>query len=172
MIKKKKSKNPTVKIAVISLGVVIILVIGAKWLGWIGKKEEIKVHTSKVESKSIEEKVSASGTVYPIKEIKITPDVAGEIVELLVEEGEEVIPGKLLIKIRPDNFQSALERVVANLNQQKANLSDAEARLDRSKSSFTRLEQEYKRQEKLYKEKVISESDWETAVSNYNIAIH
>lgn len=172
MIKKKKGKNATVKIAAISLGVVIILLIIAKLFGLIGEKEEIQVQVSKVEKKSIEEKVSASGTVYPIKEVKITPDVAGEIVELLVEEGDAVTPGQLLIKIRPDNFQSALERVVANLNQQKANLSDAQARLAKTKSSFTRAEQEYKRQEKLYKDKVISESEWETAVSNYNIAIH
>lgn len=167
---KKKSSN---KLIYILLGVAVVLVIVAvvgKQQGWIGKEKAMDVEFSKASRQTIVEKVSASGSIQPELEVKLTPDVAGEIIELNVEEGDSVMIGDRLIKIRPDNWQSAVDRSLANLNQQKANEADARARLARAKATFDRAELEYNRQKKLYDEKVISDSDWELAVSNYKIA--
>src|SRR5690606_32085515 len=111
--------------------------------------------------------VSASGENQPEVEVKLSPDVAGEIIELHVAEGDSVAMGKLLVKIRPDNFVSALERTRANLNQQMANSSQAKAALQRSEAQFTQAELNFNRQKRLYEEKAISDADFETARANY-----
>ncbi|HET7178616.1 MAG TPA: efflux RND transporter periplasmic adaptor subunit, partial [Chryseosolibacter sp.] len=83
---------------------------------------------------------------------------------------DSVKRGQLLVKIRPDVWQSQLERAQASLSQQRANLAQAEANLNASKAQFIRAEQEYKRQETLWNQKVISEADWDLAKQNYAIA--
>lgn len=170
MAKKKKSSN---KILLILGGVIVVLVlfvIIGKSQGWVGQKKLIEVNTAKAEKATIVEKVSASGSVQPVVEVKISPEVPGEIIEMVIEEGDSVSKGDFLLKIRPDNFESALQRVRANYNQQKANLEDAKARLERAKATFKRTELEYERQKKLYDEKVISAADYQLAEANYNIA--
>ena len=125
----KKRKSNKVLYILISLVVVLIIVavIGKK-AGWIGKTKELEVELAQAKKTRIVEKVSASGMIQPVYEVKISPDVSGEIIELHVEEGDSVQKGELLIKIRPDIYQSSLERAKANLNQQKANLAEASAR--------------------------------------------
>ena len=170
MAKKKKSSN---KILYILGGVVVVLILFAiigKSQGWVGQKKAIEVESAKAEKATVVEKVSASGSVQPVVEVKISPEVPGEIIELTIEEGDSVTKGDNLIRIRPDNFESALQRVVANFNQQKANLEDAKARLERAKATFKRNELEYNRQKKLFDEKVISEADFQLAEANYNVA--
>src|SRR5690606_9018754 len=104
----KKNSN---KLIYILLGVVAFLIVFAvigKAAGWIGGEKETEVETTTVKRTAIIEKVSASGVVQPETEVKLSPDVAGEIIELNVVEGDSVKVGDLLVKIRPDNFISAL----------------------------------------------------------------
>ncbi|MEO5602216.1 MAG: efflux RND transporter periplasmic adaptor subunit [Cyclobacteriaceae bacterium] len=168
--KQKQNANKLIYSLIGALVVIIILLVVAKTAGWIGKPKEIEVELAKVKRVSIVEKVSASGTVQPVTEVKIAPEVSGEIIELLVEEGDSVKRGQLLVKIRPDTWESQLQRAKAGLSQQRANLSQAEANLNSSKAQFIRAEQEFKRQETLWNQKVISEADWQLAKQNYAIA--
>lgn len=165
MAKKKSHKVLYILLAVV--GAIIVFAIIGKSAGWIGGEKEVAVETTKAKKLSIIEKVSASGVIEPEIEVKLSPDVAGEIIELNVMEGDSVKVGDLLVKIRPDNFISALDRARANLNQQMANLAQAKANLKRSEAQFTRADLDYKRSEKLYADKVISDSDWELAQSNF-----
>lgn len=157
----------------ILIGGVVVLIgflfIG-KSMGWIGKTKEIEVEFAKAKRISIVEKVSASGTVQPVIEVKLAPEVSGEIIELNVEDGDSVQRGQALVKIRPDTWLSQLERTEAGLSQQKANLESSKSNLSRSEAQFARVEQEYKRQEKLWGQKVISEADWQLAKQNYEVA--
>jgi HlyD family secretion protein len=125
---------------------------------------------AKAKKVSITEKVSASGTVQPVIEVKLAPEVSGEIIELNVEDGDSVRLGDVLVKIRPDVWRSQLERSEAALNQQQANVESSRANLSRAQATYMRAEQDYKRQEKLWNEKVISESDWQLAQQNFKIA--
>ncbi|MDO6436724.1 efflux RND transporter periplasmic adaptor subunit [Cyclobacterium sp. 1_MG-2023] len=157
---KKKSK----KIIYILLGVLAFLVIGmivGKQAGWVGGEKPLEVQIGKVSKKDIVEKVSASGVVQPETEVKMSPDVAGEIIELNVNEGDSVKLGDLLVKIRPDNFISALDRAQANLNQQMANLAQSKASLKRSEAQFNQSKLNYERNLTLYEDKVISDADFE-----------
>ena len=168
--KRKKSSNRILYILLGIVGLIVIILLVGKSQGWVGKKQEMQVEVSKVELATIIEKVSASGTVQPVIEVKISPEVPGEIIDLAIEEGDSVQKGDFLLKIRPDNFISLVEQRRANLNQQKANLASAKASLARSEASYTRSSLEYNRQKKLYEEKVISSADFELAEANYNIA--
>ncbi len=168
---KKKSSN---KLLFILGGVVVLVVIVAivgKQKGWVGKKQEIEVEIGTAGKATIVEKVSASGSVQPVVEVKLSSEVSGEIIQLEVEEGDSVNRGDFLLKVRPDNFESILERTKANLNQQKANLADAQARLARAEATYKRSQLEFDRQNKLYTEKVISSADFELSDANFKIAL-
>ena len=148
MARKKKSSN---KILYILVGVVVVLIIAgaiAKKQGIIGSDRSTKVELAAAEKTTVVEKVSASGAIQPEVEVKVSPEVSGEIIELLVEEGDSVQLDNLVIKIRPDNFQNILEQQLAALNQQKANLADSKARRARAEASFTRAQQDFDRQKR------------------------
>lgn len=166
----KKKSNKTLYIIIGVVAVLILFLIIGKSAGWIGKPKTLEVDASKAKKVSIVEKVSASGTVQPVIEVKLAPEVSGEIIELRVEDGDSVKQGSVLVKIRPDIVISQLERSEAALSQQMANLESTKASLARAQATFTRAKQDYDRQEKLWNEKVISEADWQLAQQNFKVA--
>ncbi|MCW5912621.1 MAG: efflux RND transporter periplasmic adaptor subunit [Cyclobacteriaceae bacterium] len=166
----KKKSNKTLYIIIGVVAFLILFLIIGKSAGWIGKPKTIEVDVTKAKKVSIVEKVSASGTVQPVTEVKLAPEVSGEITELRVEDGDSVKLGELLVKIRPDIVISQLERSEASHSQQVANLESTKASLARAQATYIRAEQDYQRQEKLWNEKVISEADWQLAQQNFKIA--
>lgn len=150
-----------------AVGVIIVFAVIARSAGWVGGEKEVEVEFANVKRAPIIEKVSASGEIQPEVEVKLSPDVAGEIIELNVQEGDSVAQGFLLVKIRPDNFISALDRTRANLNQQMANLSQTRANLQRAEAQFTQADLNFKRQKTLFDQKAISEADYEVAQANF-----
>ncbi|WPP49699.1 efflux RND transporter periplasmic adaptor subunit [Catalinimonas niigatensis] len=167
--RKKKKRNPLIIFAVVAV-VIIALLFVAKQAGWIGKGDVISVNLAQVKARTIVERVTASGTVQPEREIKISPEVPGEIIELNIEEGDSVAMGQLMLKIRPDNFESVVSRTLATLNQQRANLAQAEASAASAQAQFTQAQAAYERNKSLYQDKVISDADFETAESNFQVA--
>lgn len=170
MAKQKQKSNKVLYILIGGITLLIAFLIIASSQGWIGKPKDLEVEMTKVKRVSITEKVSASGTVQPVVEVKIAPEVSGEIVDLFIEDGDSVRLGQLLVKIRPDVQVSQLERAEAGLQQQKANLESSRASLARAEATFVRAKQEYERQERLWNEKVISEAEWQLAQQNYKVA--
>lgn len=170
MAKQKKKKSG--KLMYYLIGGVLVLfgfLFLGKSMGWIGKTTELEVEMAKAKKTTIVEKVSASGTVQPVIEVKLAPEVSGEIIELHVEDGDSVSLGQALVKIRPDTWLSQLERSEAGLSQQEANLGSSRANLARAEAQFARVEAEYKRQETLWNQKVISQADWQLAKQNYEV---
>ncbi len=165
-----KKKNSLLKWLLISVGALIVLAIIGKKAGWVGGEEKKKVTTEKVEKRDIVELVSASGKIQPEVEVKISPDVSGEIVELNVKEGDRVKKGQLLVRILPDIYQSFVDRSVAAVNSSKANLENAKSRLIQAQSQYERSNLTYERTKKLYDEKLISAADWETTKSGNEVA--
>jgi HlyD family secretion protein len=170
MAKQKQKSNTLIYWLIGVVGVLFVFAFVGKSKGWIGKPKSIEVELAKAKHTTIIEKVSASGTVQPVTEVKIAPEVSGEIIDLLIEEGDSVTRGQSLVKIRPDTWQSQLERAEAGLSQQRANAEQAKANLSRAQATFVRAESEFKRQEKLWNEKVISEAEWQLAQQNYAVA--
>jgi len=170
MAKKKKGSNKIIWILLILVVLVIVFAVVGKQSGLIGGEKTIKVEFAEAGRNTIIEKVTASGVVQPVIEIAISPDVAGEIIELNVEEGDDVVEGMILVKIRPDNLQSALDRSKANLNQQLANLASSKASMFRSDAQLKQSELAFNRAEQLKKENVISDADYETAKANFEVS--
>lgn len=139
-------------------------------MGWFGQEDKTEVEIAAVKQADITEKVSASGKVQPEVEVKISADVSGEIIELAVKEGDSVKKGQLLFRIRPDNYQSLLDRARASVNTAKASLSQSKATLAQSNARFIRLKLDHERNRKLYEQKVISEADWENSKANFEVA--
>lgn len=144
--------------------------IGGKKMGWFGNEDKTEVEIAGVKRADITEKVSASGKVQPEVEVKISADVSGEIIELAVKEGDSVRSGQLLFRIRPDNYQSFLDRARAALNTAKANYAQAKATLAQANARFVRTRLEHERNEKLFNQRVIPESDWENSKANFEVA--
>ena len=115
----------TTKYILISLVGLILLLVIAKVTGIIGKPKLNQVATERAVIREINETVSASGKIKPHIEVKISPEVSGEVVELPVKEGEVVKKGQMLCRIRPDILQSGYDRAVATYNSQKATLGNS-----------------------------------------------
>ena len=155
----------------ILLGLVVVLIAGytvAKKQGWIGTATGVEVLVAKAGPMNIVEKVSASGKVQPETEVKISPDVSGEIIELYVQEGDSVRKGQLLLRIRPDNYQAQVNVQSAQVGTQRANVGQAQARLQQLMASAKQTELTYRRNASLYKQKVISQADYEASQAAYN----
>ncbi|WP_317172805.1 efflux RND transporter periplasmic adaptor subunit [Hymenobacter sp. HDW8] len=155
----------------ILLGVLVLLIAGymvAKKQGWIGKPDGTEVIVAKAGPATIVEKVSASGKVQPETEVKISPDVSGEITELYVAEGDSVKKGQLLLRIRPDNYQAMVNMQSASVNTQRANVGQTQARLQQLMANAKQTELAYRRNASLYKQKVISQADYEASKAAYD----
>jgi HlyD family secretion protein len=146
--------------------------------GVIGKEEGVKVSTEKVGKRTIIETVNASGKVYPEIEVKVSPDISGEIVQLNVEEGDSVRKGQVIARIYADIYNSQRDQAAAFVTQSQAQVSNSQAQLGALKATLDQAEVSYQRQKQLLDDKVISRAEFEqadqamkTARANYKAAV-
>jgi HlyD family secretion protein len=155
--------NKILKILLPVVVVLLILAIIGKKQGWFGKAVMVKVAVENAEKRTVVETITANGKIQPEKEVKISPDVSGEIVELTIMEGDHVEKGQLLLRIKPDTYISQRDRSLAAI-------SSARARLAQSEAQFTQAELSFRRNKQLYDEQTISKSDYEQAEASYTVA--
>ena len=155
----KRLRNILIAVGVLVVAILIV----AKKKGAIGSSDTLEVTTGKAEKTTLEETVIASGKIQPEVEVKLSPEVSGEIIELPIEEGQEVKKGDLLVRINPDIYNAAVNRSMAALNSSKAALSSAKAQLVEAENNFDR-------NNKLYKQKVISDAEYDAAKRAYDVA--
>jgi HlyD family secretion protein len=162
----------------LGLVVVIIMLVGLKSAGVIGKEEGMKVATEKAVQRSITETVNASGKVFPEIEVKVSPDISGEIVELQVKEGDSVRRGQVLAKIYADIYSTQRNQAAAEVSRQQAMVANSRAQLESLKSALDLAKNTYERQKKLVGEKIISQAEfeqadntWRSAQANYDAAL-
>lgn len=144
-----------------------------------GNEKKIeKVAIEKAARRTIVESVNASGKVYPEIEIKISPDIAGQITELYVEEGDSVTKGKVLARIYADIYALQRDEAASRVNQSVAIVSNGQASLEALKANLDLAKQTLERNKTLYEQKVISKAELEqyettlrSAVANYNAAL-
>lgn len=167
------------KIIWIGAGFVIVigLLIGLKKAGVIGKEEGVAVTVEAVQLRTITESVNASGKVYPEIEVKVSPDISGEIVNLFVEEGDRVTKGQILAKIYADIYSSQRDQVTASVNQVKAQYENVKAGISGLKTVYDNTKATNERFKKLFADKIVSRAEYEqteqafrSAESSYNSA--
>lgn len=155
--------NKILKILLAIVAVLIIFAVVGKKAGWFGKALTLKVAVENAEKRTIVETITANGKIQPEKEVKISPDVSGEIVELTVKEGDSVEKGQLLLRIKPDNYISQRDRSLAEI-------SSAQARLAQANAQFVQAELSFNRSKQLYEQQTISKADFEQAQATYTVA--
>ena len=150
-------------------GLFLILLIGAVIKARKKPKGE-EVEVEKVALRTIRETVSASGKIFPEKEVKISSDVSGAIVELFVEEGDSVKAGQVLARIDPEAYVSAVESASAGVNASRSELARSKSAIDNAKAQVEQIESEventrriHERNRKLRADGVISAQDFETS---------
>jgi HlyD family secretion protein len=148
-------------IGLLAVGLLVAAILAKK--GIIGKKSGVKVAIEKAAAHDIIESVNASGKIYPVSEVKVSPDISGEVIELLVEEGQQVQRGQLIARIDQSLYTSNVTRANAAVNQSKAGVANAKAQLLQLNAQLAQARSNYERNLKLYNEKVISAQEFETA---------
>jgi HlyD family secretion protein len=162
-----KKKNATKRIllfvgALIVLAVIVGVLVNVT--GLVGSKEKaISVEIGDVELRTVTQVVTASGKIQPEIEVKISPDVSGEIVALPIVEGDKVKRGQLLARIKPDFYQAQVDQAKASVLQAKA--AEAQRRAD-----ALQAESDHKRQASLYESGAISISAFETSENRLKTA--
>ena len=147
---------------------VVLIVIAAVVKGQ--RNEGTKVATEKVIKRTIIQTVSSNGKIQPEKDIKISPYISGEVVELYVKEGNQVKKGDLLAKIDPEIYISQFDQSEAAVNTQKANLANSKARLAQVTAQYENARLTFDRQEKLFKENVISKAEYDQSKAAFQVA--
>ncbi len=177
--------SKSLKWILISLGILLVALVALSKAGAFGKDEGIKVTAEKVQKRSITEIVNANGKIYPEVEVKISPDISGEITELNVLEGDTVKKGQVLARIYADVYSiqrnqaaSGVQQSQAQVNISQAQVSNSQAALDALRAQQDQSEKNYNMQKQLFDEKVISQSEFnvaeanfKTAKANYNAAV-
>jgi HlyD family secretion protein len=169
--------NKTTKWILILTLVLLATLFGLSKAGVFGKDEGTKVTSEKVQKRTIIEMVNASGKVYPEIEVKISPDISGEITELTVQEGDTVKKGQLLARIYADIYSIQRDQAAFGVNQSRAQVANSQASLDALQAQLEQAERTFDMQKKLFDEKVISRNEFntadaalKTAKANYNAA--
>src|SRR5437660_9721123 len=160
MAKKRRSRRKRY-IIFGSIGLLVLCIIVS--IIWSKREKPIPVTTEKAVRKTILQTVSATGKAQPEIEVKISPEVAGEIIELPVEDGMPVKKGDLLVKIKPDSYKAQLE-------QQEAAISSAKAVNLQQKATLAKTEADLKRAQDLFAKKMISESEFSVAQTARDVA--
>src|SRR5438034_210046 len=144
-----------------SIGLVLLLIIASI----VASKREkpISVTTEKAVRKTILQTVSATGKVQPETEVKSSTEVAGEIIDLPVEDGKAVNKGDLLVRIKPDSYKALLE-------QQEAAISSAKATNLQQKATMMKTEQDLRRADDMFAKKTISIQEYNAAQAAYDVA--
>jgi HlyD family secretion protein len=157
-------KKKTLIIIISAIVVLLLLLVVAKKKGWIGSDgDTTKVEMTVIEPLEIVETVAATGKIQPEVEVALSSEVSGEVIELPIKEGQQVKKGDLLVKINPDLIQAAVSQSQAGLQNVRAQLSQAEANLKNA-------ELNYNRNKELFQKGVISKSEWDRSVNEYESA--
>lgn len=187
--KRRKSSNwllyLLLALTVIAVGGLLM----GKQMGWFGESGKIKVATEKVEKRTIVETVKASGKIYPSTEVKISPDVSGEVRTLNVEEGDTVKQGDLLAIIDADTYTSLVDKakaaensakanlasisanvgtLEANVASAKANVAQVKARVKQAEAQVQKARADYERSEMLFNQQVISKVELDNTKTLYD----
>jgi HlyD family secretion protein len=171
-----KKKKTLKRILIVAAIIILLLVVGKLLAGNKDKGEKVAVE--KVTRKTIIETVTASGNIYPEIEVKISPDISGEITELNVEEGDSVKKGQVLAHIFADIYALQRDEAASQVGQTQASVANSQAQLEATKAALDQAKQAYDRNKSLYDQKVISKAEFEqvettyrTAQANYNAAL-
>ncbi len=143
------------KIIIYAIGACIIAGVGLTYAFTRSGGSQYIFETSKVERGTINNSVSATGTLEAPSTVEVGTQVSGVIEKLYVDFNSVVKKGQLIAELDKSTLQSTLETAEASLIQAQAEYDYQKKNLDRMK--------------KIYDKGVLSESDYDEAVYNFEI---
>ena len=162
--------SKTVKWILIGLVILVVTLGVLKAAGVFGEKEGTKVTAEKVQKRTIIEIVNASGKIYPEIEVKVSPDISGEITELTVQEGDSVKKGQVVARIYADIYSIQANQAASGVAQSQAQVANSQAALDALKAQLDQAQKTFNMQKQLFDDKVISRNEFNIADANYRSA--
>lgn len=160
--------KPLYRILIVA-GILLLAMLLARTMGWIGKTEPEKVSVEAAQVRTLVETVLANGKIQPETEVKLSSEISGEVIELLVAEGDSVRKGQLLARINPELVVAGLDRSEAALNSARAQEATSKARLNQLKATYqVNIKPAYERNLKLYQDKVISEAEFQNSKATHD----
>ncbi|HTS16621.1 MAG TPA: efflux RND transporter periplasmic adaptor subunit [Verrucomicrobiae bacterium] len=148
----------------ILLALAVLIVAGLVWAGFFRKKEPvITVQTENVKRRDLTEVVVANGKIQPVVQVKISPEVSGEIIDLPFKEGHSVKKGDLIVRIRPDDYIASRDQADAGYKAVLATQTTAEANLRKAEADF-------KRNQELLAARLVSQADFDQYQAAYEVA--
>lgn len=152
--------------------IVAIIVVGVIVAGRMNKGEELaEVTVEKAQRGDITSTVTATGKVFPEVEVKISSEVAGEIVELPVRDGQVVAKGDLLVRVNPDTLEAQVMQQEAALRAAQANAAEAKARMLQAELDLKRLNNLYEKGFATLEQVNESETQHEISKASYQATI-
>jgi HlyD family secretion protein len=123
------------------IGIVVVAVLGtaAALQATRGNDRGAEVRIEAIEARDLVEIVTASGNIRARRTVNVSSDVSAKVSELLIEEGEDVVRGQVMLRLQPDQYQAALSRNEALMAQSQAQQSSQEASLLRARRDLDRL---------------------------------
>lgn len=165
----KGSNKFLIFLGVLAVAAVIAAVVGRKQ-GWFGGEKATKVTAEAVTKRNIIQTVTANGKIYPEKEVKISSDVSGEIVQLFFKEGDGIKNGDLIARIKPDSYNTAVTQVEASYKGALANLESAKASLTQAVAAKDHAQNSYDRLKSSFEKGLIPKVDLDNALNTLNTA--
>jgi HlyD family secretion protein len=145
-----KPKKKSSKWLIWALAGVLVLLLVVAAVKARQKPKGESVETEKVAQRDIREVVSASGKIFPEKEVKISSDVSGEIVELFVREGDSVKAGQVLVKINPETYVSAVDQANASVNGAKSELARSKSSIENASAQVEQIKAQVENTRKVH----------------------
>lgn len=149
------------------IGGLLLIIILLIVFGKSGGGDGIPVAIEAAKPRMLVETVTASGKIYPENEVKISPEVSGEIIELTVEEGDSVSRGQLLVRINANIYSSVVSQAQAQVAETRSRVENSRELVAQHRAQFQQAQSNYLRHKKLFEDRVISAAEFEQAEASY-----
>src|SRR5271157_3815994 len=173
------------KVALAIVAAVAFIGLAVGGVVW-SRRGVVTVQTGKVQRQDLTQIVTANGEIKPVEQNKanVNANSTGKITEILVKEGDHVTKGQLLMRTEDvyqsagvDAQQAAVTTAQADLSAQDANVLSTKAALDTAQADLAQAvaklnqaTENFKRGQELFKDKLLSQQDFDTRLSDYRVA--
>jgi HlyD family secretion protein len=125
----------------VTIGVIGLIAIGtaATVQASRGRTTGVEVRTEGVELRDLVQVVTASGNIRARRTVDVSSEVSAKVAQLLIDEGDDVVRGQVLLRLEPDLYQAAVSRNEASLAQAEAQRTQQEANLLQAERDLNRL---------------------------------
>ncbi|MFT7430953.1 MAG: HlyD family secretion protein [Colwellia sp.] len=146
--------------------IIIAVIIGLVSLAYFkktGKSQTLEVKVQQVAAENIKRSILASGTLVYKEQVQLRSEVIGQVSEMLIEEGDEVTKGQVLMRLEPRTFRADVEQQAAFVRIQKIAIEHQSKKIENLKS-------QWQRKHDLYQRKILDRDAYELIDNQYALA--